>query len=567
MGCYTSRLLYVYLFLFVFSGDVFSQKFEWAKKIGGDWSEFGFSVAVDNSGNVFVAGLSNSAELIIDTAIIKNPNNAEHAFLVKYDKYGQLQWARCSDGNGTDMINSLATDDSGNVYACGAYSSSLITFRNHSLTKSMIGFENFMVKYDCNGNDIWAINLGYTGNSSSPVKVQVDASQNVVITGTYFDSTLTIGNITIANAGLESDIFLFKLKSDGAAIWGQSFGGTDFEKASALVVDGYGEIDILGYSYSSKLSIGSILINNTPGIVLVKYNADGNLKWVKTIGNDQFLSGESVAACSNGDIFVVGNFMGEAVHIGNSLLSSKNSDGAAYDFYIAKYDSSGNNVWVKQQGGTSNDQINSVVVDLQDNVYIGGSFTSDTLTLGSSTLVNSQTYANEVFLAKMDTSGAIAWAKSASGKSADNLNSLAVYDRQCLYITGTSVSKTISFDNLQLQLAESGAQDLFLAKLNLGESSLISDKTISANDYLLYQNYPNPFNPSTTIEFSMPVAGRVTVDVFNSVGQKVAELVNAEQSAGAHKIIWDAQSFSSGIYFCELRSDKFRVVKKLMLLK
>lgn len=94
------------------------------------------------------------------------------------------------------------------------------------------------------------------------------------------------------------------------------------------------------------------------------------------------------------------------------------------------------------------------------------------------------------------------------------------------------------------------------------EKSHASEMTFS-----LRQNYPNPFNPATTIEYTVPNSGNVTINIYNAVGQQVAELINAEQNAGVHSVVWNAQSFSSGIYFCELKSDKFRAVKKLMLLK
>ena len=83
----------------------------------------------------------------------------------------------------------------------------------------------------------------------------------------------------------------------------------------------------------------------------------------------------------------------------------------------------------------------------------------------------------------------------------------------------------------------------------------------------LEQNYPNPFNPATTIKFSLPEAANVTINVFNTLGQKVTELVNTNLEAGWHNYQWNANNNASGIYIYELRTDKFVSMKKMILLR
>ena len=92
-------------------------------------------------------------------------------------------------------------------------------------------------------------------------------------------------------------------------------------------------------------------------------------------------------------------------------------------------------------------------------------------------------------------------------------------------------------------------------------SSVIPDK------YELYQNYPNPFNPNTNIKFDLPKGSNVKLTVYNSLGQKVAELFNGELSAGTYRYSWGASNFASGIYFYRLETDEFVQTKKLVLLK
>ncbi len=79
--------------------------------------------------------------------------------------------------------------------------------------------------------------------------------------------------------------------------------------------------------------------------------------------------------------------------------------------------------------------------------------------------------------------------------------------------------------------------------------------------------YPNPFNPITTIQFDLPKASFVSLDIFDILGRKVETLINAKQEAGHHSIIWDGSDRSSGIYFYRIKADDFVDTKKMLLLK
>ncbi|MFA3783786.1 cohesin domain-containing protein [Melioribacteraceae bacterium 4301-Me] len=85
--------------------------------------------------------------------------------------------------------------------------------------------------------------------------------------------------------------------------------------------------------------------------------------------------------------------------------------------------------------------------------------------------------------------------------------------------------------------------------------------------FSLSQNYPNPFNPSTTIEFEIPKQTHVTLEIYNILGQKVAELVNKDMSPGRYRINFDANNLQSGIYFYTLVVDDRQFIKKMIVLK
>ena len=96
----------------------------------------------------------------------------------------------------------------------------------------------------------------------------------------------------------------------------------------------------------------------------------------------------------------------------------------------------------------------------------------------------------------------------------------------------------------------------------------ISVDNITPNKFTLLQNYPNPFNPSTKISFNLAQNGKVNLEVFNILGQKVKTLINQDMTRGQHEVAFNGDNLSSGVYIYRLNvDDKFSAVKKMMLLK
>jgi hypothetical protein len=99
-----------------------------------------------------------------------------------------------------------------------------------------------------------------------------------------------------------------------------------------------------------------------------------------------------------------------------------------------------------------------------------------------------------------------------------------------------------------------------LTKLT-GETELIPEA------YSLKQNYPNPFNPTTVISYQLPVKNMVEIDVYNTIGEKVATLVNEVKEVGSYKVEWNAGNLTSGVYFYNINAGEFNAVRKMLLIK
>ena len=132
------------------------------------------------------------------------------------------------------------------------------------------------------------------------------------------------------------------------------------------------------------------------------------------------------------------------------------------------------------------------------------------------------------------------------------------------YPVGTRVN-TLYYDEL---LAGTGSG--FYAHYSLGGTSLpVEDQesSDSPDKFTLSQNYPNPFNPTTNITFTLPQTSRVSLKVYNLLGQEVAELVNGTIAAGTTNITFDAANLSSGIYIYRLKSGNNVITKRMVLIK
>jgi len=116
--------------------------------------------------------------------------------------------------------------------------------------------------------------------------------------------------------------------------------------------------------------------------------------------------------------------------------------------------------------------------------------------------------------------------------------------------------------------AKAGKDARFTIAIN-GETSVSNEQATELPSVVeLQQNYPNPFNPSTTIAFGIPQTGKVTLEVFDLLGRKVATLINGQnRTAGQHTLNFDASSLSSGMYIYRLQAGNSVITKKLTLIK
>jgi len=222
---------------------------------GGTANDYGQSIAVDKSGNVYITGYFTGTAAFGSVSKTSKGNN--DIYLAKYHKSGILQWVESAGGSGEDFGFGIAVDSLGNVYITGNYQGAA-SF--DSVTKTSAGgFDIFVAKYNSSGSIQWAQSAGGASNDYGQA-IAIDDNGNSYITGYYYDA-ITFGTISKTSKG-SADIFIAKYNTSGAVQWAQSAGGTSADLANGIALDSIGNVYVTGYYQGTINFNGSFKISS-----------------------------------------------------------------------------------------------------------------------------------------------------------------------------------------------------------------------------------------------------------------------------------------------------------------
>jgi len=297
---------------------------QWVARYNSSWHGYDLanSIAVDQSGNVYVTGRSYVRFAGWDYATIK------------YSSDGVEQWVARYDGpdNDYDAAVAIAVDQVGNVYVTG-WSRSAST-----------NYDYLTIKYNIDGVEQWVARYNGPGNGADkPIAIVVDEAANIFVTGVS------------DGIGTAGDYATIKYNSDGVEQWVVRYTGpgAGYDRANSLAVDQSGNVYVTGRVY---------VLNNTWDYATIKYDDTGDTQWV-TLYNGPLTESEDyaedIAVDESGNVYVTGHSQG--YHTGN-------------DYATIKYDDNGDTQWVQRYDGPGSDWdvANSIGLDQAGNVYITG---------------------------------------------------------------------------------------------------------------------------------------------------------------------------------------------------
>jgi hypothetical protein len=541
----------IIVILFALAGNAIAQApgWQWAERAGGASNDVAKSIAVDASGNSYIAGYFNNPTITFGSTTLTNVGGWD-IYLAKYDANGNVKWAKSAGGSDPDVANSIAIDASGNVYIAGQFESDTLSFGSIILrnTNQYAGtFDMFLAKYDAAGNLLWADCAGGTNETGhvSASSVTVDASGNIFVAGQFDCDKITFGSTT-----LTGDLFVTKYDAGGNVLWAKSAGNTSqMDNVNSVAVDASGNAFVAGVFYNKTITFNTVTLTNSyttmasPDIFLVKYDASGIVQWAKSAVGTNDDRANSVAVDSSGNIFLAGWFASPTLSFGSITLTNSNTAATA-DIYLAKYDENGNVIWAKSAGGTKGDGATSVAADASGNTYITGTFASPALNFGSTALTKTG-----LFLAKYDSSGNALWAKSADGTGGGIPYSVGVDASGNSYIAGYFSTSALTFGSTILTNAGVYNYDIFLAKSD--KSAGIVGEIAELRDFSNISVYPNP----ATYCISIETPQKTTIEILNIQGQII---LRKQLHQGKTDI--DIGGFGKGIYILRLNSkDKIQV--------
>lgn len=369
------------------------------KLMGAQGSEtYGNAVATDGNGNVYAVGYTDGG--LDGNTLTGNPDS----FLIKYNSSGEKQYTKQFGAQGKNTTAwGVATDGNGNVYVAGFTDGGL---DGNTLTGT---WDFFLIKYNSSGEKQYTKQLGVQGKSTAAYSVTTDTIGNVYVAG-YTNGGLD-GNTLTGN----SDLFFTKYNSSGEKQYTKQLGATGVStSANAVATDTIGNVYVTGDTNGGLDGNAKLGIQDA---FLIKFSSTGEKQYTKQLGvksviNDEVIKlvlaeGISVSTDKSGNVYVLGSVSNQGRDKpdgldGNTMIGTS-------DFFLTKYDSSGEKQFTKQLGVQGARTLGkSVTTDYNGNVYIAGHTSGD---LDGNTL----TGVDDLFLTKYSSSGEKQFTKQMAG--------------------------------------------------------------------------------------------------------------------------------------------------------
>ncbi len=508
----------------------------WAKGTGGTNYNTGTDVCEDSFGNVYMSGNFQSLTLTLGATTLTNSGLSD-IFIVKYDANGNELWAVKVGNTDQDIAHSIAADAMGNIIITGVFYSSTLTFGNYTLVNSGTR-DLFVAKLDSNGVFLWAKNaLGF--NFDFGYDITVDNGGNIYVTGEFNSGTIVFDSYLLNNAGGE-DVFIAKYDTDGNVLWAKRAGGAGSDAGFGLSVDHSGNVFMTGQFYSSSITFDTVNLTNTGDrdYFIVKYDSVGTVQWAVSGDGTGSDYGYRVCNDSLGNVFVTGGFGSSSLVVGSTVLTSNGFD----DSFIIKYDSNGNVVWANSIGGTNADVGTGIDINNQGLVFVTGRFSSPVVYVGVDSLFNLTPLLAEAFIVCFDSVGLPLWAKSINGTLVENITGIFCNNDGYVYISGGFQSTEISLGSTTL--LNPNGNDGFIAKLDNVIISGLND-LMQTNGFVIS---PNPFSTYTTIYFTEEVMN-CSLKIIDMLGNTLRTTI-----FNGNQYVIEKELLKPGIYFIQIAS-------------
>lgn len=532
----------------------------WATYIGGSDADECPGLALDEAGDAYVTGYSQSVNLPVGTGTVQDTLAGGYdAFIFKLDNAtGNRIWATYYGGSGTDFGYKVKVLNSMPVMS-GYGSSTNLPMTAGAWQPSAAGsYDAFIVKFNINGT------LNRTTYYGGPqgellLAMDMDKAGNIFAggaTGSMTGFPLTAGAFQPVHGGA-MDAFCAKFDTTLALVWATYYGGSGSEDMHAMTLDTSANVIFSGGTFSTDFPVSSNAFQSISmgggEAYLVKMDSSGARVWATHIGgyaNDDI---NGLTADEHNNIYAAG--FSESLDFPVTGNAYQSSLAGASDVIMAKFLPNGTPAWISFYGGSSYDYATSIDADTSGNIFVGGYTGSTDFPVSSGAFQPSLAGSLDGFFLRFDTAQSFGWGTYFGGSFDDLAYSIAVDDQWNVFIAGTTSSFNLPDTSGVMQPVAGGNGDAFTAKMDGSYGLTIGIDETSMHQWSVYPN------PAVDVVFvDVPEGAKEEMILLTDVAGRI---IRSVETSGVHKVSLRLSGLPGGVYFLHSANGKAlaRIVK------
>jgi hypothetical protein len=460
-----SSPLLILILLLAASAPCAGQQFEWAMQSYDTYATSGGGALVDGDGNLYLCAsftdsTSFAGHMFTAKSVLKSSGARTGAFFAKITPDGECLWVTGMRSDGTVGMGGIAVDRENNIWVAGTFERN-VEFSGGTILTSTFAPTAYLSRYDSTGKLLWARSYGSNINITS---LRLDLQGNLLATGAISGSShgildsfdLGFGGPTFYGS------FIACFDTAGAVLWARNIANSRSDLTASAGIDGRGNIYLCGL-IRGTVDFGDnyrFTVQGLNDLYFAKLKPDGSLVWAKVVSGENNQSADHIAVEEDGTFYIVAQTQGPASFGTHRITATEGNTPYHSDVVIAKFDTDGNCIWARVEGGPGNDHGRMLSLDGRGRLWMTGIAGSGTTRLGERPLDNPGRWGWGFFVAAYDTEeGNLQWLHSLPGAD----GSVLAWPGGC-YVAGSFHGET-EFAGTKLKAGTNGYYNLMLAKI------------------------------------------------------------------------------------------------------